>query len=466
MGSIILSLLILLTVSTALFQPWIGIVSYYLLALLGPQYMWPWVFSSIRTSFLVALFTIIGIGVKIIAGKFDFRFLKTRQNLCLLVLLVFIVASFFYGAYSAQSRAQPSVKDPNAIFVNTCKIFFYYFCATLVVNDVKRLRFLFYALVVTTVCLVYWANVQYVTGNWVQFNAGRLMGPNLQGSIYGDENAFGMLFAAGLPFVFYAGTLARIKWLRYALWMIIPFGMHAIFLTASRGALLGLGAGSVLMMLQAKKKWLLLLLLPILLFFFQWQAGSVMKGRSATISSYEGESSAESRLIAWEAGMRMVQDHPLVGVGIGSFMTAFPSYVDAKPIIAHNTLVQYAAESGIVAGACYLLIAYLFFANNVRTRRLLEGGSKDGPPDVVETINKACCASFAAFFTCSMFLSLNTYEVFFYLLVLGNSLTLLASERVSEAVPLTVEYEPGKEVTDRNEKVVPLSSSSLGVNRG
>ncbi len=57
-----------------------------------------------------------------------------------------------------------------------------------------------------------------------------------------------------------------------------------------------------------------------------------------------------TELTAWEGGLRMVMSHPLTGVGLSSFITALPDYIESRHMVAHNTLVQFAAESGVGAG--------------------------------------------------------------------------------------------------------------------
>jgi hypothetical protein len=46
MGKVLLAILIFSAGGMALVRPWIGINSYYLLAILGPQYIWWWNFQG------------------------------------------------------------------------------------------------------------------------------------------------------------------------------------------------------------------------------------------------------------------------------------------------------------------------------------------------------------------------------------------------------------------------------------
>ena len=74
------------------------------------------------------------------------------------------------------------------------------------------------------------------------------------------------------------------------------------------------------------------------------------------------------RVNIWAAGLRMVVDHPLIGVGYGQFSSYVPSYfqvLGSIPLdsglrsagsIAHNTFLSVAAELGLVGLTLYLLV--------------------------------------------------------------------------------------------------------------
>ena len=69
------------------------------------------------------------------------------------------------------------------------------------------------------------------------------------------------------------------------------------------------------------------------------------------------------RLAHWVAGLLMFRDHPLIGVGIGNYASAYPKYAQGIFVIplghAHNYYINIAAEAGIIglAGLLAFLIA-------------------------------------------------------------------------------------------------------------
>jgi len=430
---VILAILIFVTAFFSLTNPWIGINAYYLLALMVPQNIWWWGFEGLRVSFVVACFALAGIAFSLFKKKFDPNFLSTRLNLWVLLLWIFVVASYYFGPYVPSFHAEGI--SPDMLFSMSNKMFLFYFCATLAIDNPKKLGYLIFIYVFATIYLIYWANLQYFTANWDQFNMGRLMGPRSLdgGSIYEDENMFAMFFVTGLPFLYYMSIEVNRKWLRYVLWAIIPLGWHAIFMTASRGGLLGLVVIIMLAIVKSRRKMLAIPLVLLFMVFYQMQAGTTMKVRGELIAGYEGEGSAQQRLSAWRGGVGMVLAHPVTGVGLGSFITALPKFADTNPRVAHNTFVQYTAESGVGAGFSFLMIVAVFLKNCRAVKTWCRNHMEHEESKVLDNYNDAVFVSFAGFIVSSLFLSLNTYEVFFYLLIINNSLSTYC-KRLSEPI--------------------------------
>ena len=124
-----------------------------------------------------------------------------------------------------------------------------------------------------------------------------------------------------------------------------------------------------------------------------------MKERANTIDQYHTDASAEGRLESWRAATRMIADHPLTGVGLASYGPAFPHYSDAQPREAHDTLLQITAESGVIAGAMYILIVLTcivpLWKNGNRLKRDVAEGSA-----TLLMINEATLIGFCGLVVC------------------------------------------------------------------
>jgi O-antigen ligase len=296
------------------------------------------------------------------------------------------------------------------------------------IDDEKKAHFLAIVIAFSVVYLTCWANDQYLSGSQI----GRIHGPPAitdLGAIYSDENAFAMLFVTGLPFLYYLGIYYKNKIIRYGLWMVIPLGWHAVFLTGSRGGLIGLAVTLLMVALRSPKKILGALVIPVFVVAYVYQAGDIMKGRMQTLGDYESEPSAESRTEAWDAALNMVASHPITGVGLASLGPAFPDFSDKKPREAHNTFLQISAESGLSAGVLYLLIVASCLYG-LWKRDGVEKGS------LIYLLKEATLVSIIGLEVCALFLSLQVYEIFYYLCLMANVLFYIESKSTRHVLRL------------------------------
>lgn len=421
MGLIVLSFVMGGAV-VALMSPWVGIIDGYACILLGPQVLWWWAFNGLRYFFVIALCTGLGSLGSYFKGQIDFRWLKTRQNLYLFIWWFFIILSYCFGPY-IDGGPGPRYFQPTYILGVACNSFLFYYLSTLCITDEKKFKCMCIVIITASVYYIYWINNRYLSGHY-----GRLGGPKaINADQYGDQNNLAMFFVISLPFLYYLGFAFKNKVYRYITWLIIPFGWHAIFLTGSRGGLLGLGVTSFVSAFRNPNKFWGYMLISTLIIAFIWQGGPVMKDRAATLETMENgqvDESAQGRLDSWAAASKMILAHPVTGVGIASFGVAFPDFSRNHPREAHNTYFQIAAESGVVA-----VIGYLSFI--LSTIKLLwqkqpscirDADHTDQHYDFVELMHNAILVAWVGFAVCACFLSLQVFEQFFYLAILSNFL--------------------------------------------
>jgi putative inorganic carbon (HCO3(-)) transporter len=416
MAAVLIYGLILVNAFLSLTAPWIGVVLSYLFALLTPQNIWWWAFGDLRPVYWIIVPTLVGFAIALLRGRVALSGLATRPNLLVAILWASFTMSYYLGPYVDVVNAW-RFYDPSQVFSNMQKTLLMYFVAAALLDDSRKLKFALLVIIVTTAYMTYWANAQYL----FEGVYGRLHGPNslYGGSIYDDENIFATLFVVSFPFLYYFGKYVRSKPLAWAAWLIIPFAWHAIFLTASRGALIGVSSVLVVFALRQKRILFGAMVIAAFVLAFVWQAGTVMKDRSRTITEYNSDTSASSRIDAWEAATDMISAHPLTGVGLASFGQAFPSYSSKRPRIAHNTFLQIAAEDGIVAGITYMVLVASTI-NRLRKNAAKFKRSSDGEAHLYYCASEACLLGLVGFFACSVFLSLEQFELLYYLLAIAN----------------------------------------------
>ena len=411
---------------TALARPWVGVVAAYMFVVLAPQFIWWWAFEGTRPVLWTLVPTLIGIIVLQLRGNLNLARLKTTRNLFLFILWVCFIFSSYAGPYvdvvGSPFRWLP-VEMVRGLVNN---IFLLYFMAILVIDSAKKLQYLAVIMLVSTVYLTYWINDQY----FFQGAVGRIGGPtSVDGSgTYADENIFSMLFVTGLPFLYYFGLYFKRKIFRFGLWLLIPWGWHGVFLTGSRGGLVGLGVTMLIITLRSSKRMIGIGMILLFAVAYQYQAGETMKSRAETITD-EQESSTATRLTAWKTAIKMIEDNPLTGVGLASFGVAWLDYSWSKPHEAHNTFFQTAAEAGLIAGIMYLLIVFTTVIDLWKRGSAFRRSNSTYEGNFFYCFNEALLTSFIGLVICSLFLSLQVYEIFYFFCVSSSVLVFLDEEK-------------------------------------
>lgn len=420
----IVAMMVCAVVSLA--YPWIGVLYGYLFVVLTPQAIWWWDFTGVRATFWVIVPTCIGVLIALARRRLDIEILKNKRNLYILLLWMAVILSYFFGAY-INTISPYRFTIPAVTLSRFNKIFFFYFVACLCIDTEKKARALYIVMLVSFAYLTYWAIDQYLTGHWF----GRLSGPvSITGAgLYGDQNDFAMAFVVAQPFFWYFGLNQKKRLWRWAWWMMIPLSWDAVFLTGSRGGFLGLVTTVAFIVLRSRRKLLGLALIPAFLVVFSLEGGPVMKTRVLSIDHYHKSASAEDRLHSWRAAERMIASHPLTGVGIASYGPAFPYYSKHHPREAHDTFLQITAESGVLAGAMYVLIVlslvHSLWKNGTELKRKMPSGALSNEL----MINEAVMIGFIGLVVCSIFLSLQEFEIFYVLNVLGNTVIFLKTKQ-------------------------------------
>ncbi|HEY7333390.1 MAG TPA: O-antigen ligase family protein [Bryobacteraceae bacterium] len=175
--------------------------------------------------------------------------------------------------------------------------------------------------------------------------------------IFANPNEVAYSLVILLPIAAYLaishGWIARI-----ALLCISAAYLVAIFVTFSRGGLIGLGAAAAVYAWRKRSAWLLILLICA-------GVGSAILGvehwsRGQDFSDLNQDVSFQERIATSEAGIRMFLDHPLLGVGIACSIVAWPLYAPnglytRGALITHNTVVQSLSETGILGFVPFML---------------------------------------------------------------------------------------------------------------
>jgi len=188
----------------------------------------------------------------------------------------------------------------------------------------------------------------------------------------------GVLLVGALFFVAY---LAHVSWRR--VWWMIPavtVTIAALALTYSRNAWLGLVAGILGLLATAHRAGRILLVLVSLALVAALASPASVVERARSIIDLQDQS-IRDRVAMWRAGLAMIADHPLLGVGPGEVRAWYPHYRRPEAVRPstghlHNSAIHIAAERGLPALAAWVWLWIVFFRE---TGRVLGRLGRDRP---------------------------------------------------------------------------------------
>jgi len=175
-----------------------------------------------------------------------------------------------------------------------------------------------------------------------------------------NPNDFALVLAIGIPMAYYLATSGgiRIQILRWAYWLFCPIAAITILITGSRGGFIAMSIGILFLIATYPKKELKtklgLLVIGITVLLFAWQL--IPEANLLRIMSLGDElrfGKLGGRRIILEAGMKVFWESPIIGMGIGTFISAVG--VATSWNVAHNVFLSVLVEGG--------MIGFMFFSS-------------------------------------------------------------------------------------------------------
>ncbi|AAZ26943.1 O-antigen ligase family protein [Colwellia psychrerythraea] len=272
------------------------------------------------------------------------------QHWMLLGLIPLIVVSGFLNG-----SGMDGVEQARKLFISAIiPLFLYSSCIT----SIKRQHILMLICIVAALFMVHNGHTQqtgYLGYGWAldTHSVGYLSLGEKRITYLGffnDPNDLGMFLVMNIPFTLYFYTKGNFLTKVTMLAALTALG-YGIYLTGSRGTMLGVGAllGIYWLVMSAGPKLFIAaaILSPI--------AATVITSLQSNI-----DSSIDGRLEAWYAGILMLISNPIFGVGTGNFM-------EEHERVAHNSYIHIAGELGIPGYSLWggalvftALVGYLF----------------------------------------------------------------------------------------------------------
>lgn len=426
MVKLALYLALLVSVLTISSAPWIAAFTYSIVSVMQPQYIWFWAFDGISAFKLSAGITILAWFWHLLQGNINWEVYKSGQFKGVVALMIIMHLS---NALTPFASYFSLVSGDLVVSIFTTITIMYFFVLPLI-NRKDTIKYFGYMYVFITVYYAYWANDHYFSNNWGMFEMGRLKGP--QFSPYQDGNVTSIVLTTGLGFVMFGARYFKNKVVRYALLASIPFIWHALILFASRGALLSAASVTLFFALVIKSKTLNVFIAIGFVAMLVWQGGMLAQRASSTVSASQSNQTDEPlnpRLVSWSVGVGIALEYPILGAGPQRFQYASKYlYPGKSPHVAHNTFLNFSANTGIFAGLIYLSFFWVSFKQFRFVRKTVEEDS------TLNYINLSCMAGLVGYFTGAVFLDLIIFEPFYFLLVLITANYYLAKNSIKPEV--------------------------------
>jgi putative inorganic carbon (HCO3(-)) transporter len=322
------------------------------------------------------------------------------------ILMALALAAFLF---SGQPIRLPPIKLPLGIFLSLTVVAwifspdpwmdgfpqirkFWIFCILLLVFSTLRslavLRWLFLTWAGLAAIAALRGFVQFFTKVEQAHRAGidlyqyyvseRITGFTSHWNTYSAEEMFALLVLAAMLFF---GLRLRKSWI----WILCGVLMAvALYLGWTRAVWLATGAAG-LYLAWFWKRWMVLSL-PLLAVLAFFVSPAVLRERVTSMLRPQQVDSNSFRIIAWNAGIQMIEKHPLLGIGPEGPKYHFKEYVPADTWATrpagfyehlHNVYLQYGAERGIPALLVFLWLMIQILVDFARGLRALPPGPGD-----------------------------------------------------------------------------------------
>jgi O-antigen ligase len=264
-------------------------------------------------------------------------------------------------------------------------------------------------------------------------------GDRLAGTI-GEPNQLAAVLVAGVVLSLALAVVMKDNpLLRIGLVGASGLCLLATFLTLSRAGLIALICAAIASVIVAGR-WrapaaaFALATLAALFVFFAVVASPEQRGRVTQINGGSGRSDI------WTVGWRMVQAHPVRGIGVGQFQTSAvhnqiapgtikrSDLIIATPKVAHNIYLQELSELGIVGLIPFLFILGFSLRCALRAARAFERKKDVG----MELMSRAVVVGLIGILTADFFASEQFSKQLWLLLGLGPALLAMATRSEEE----------------------------------
>ncbi len=215
--------------------------------------------------------------------------------------------------------------------------------------------------------------------------------------VYADPNRAAMSLALVVPLaVAFLARRGSGGWWRTVCAVAGVLAVVAIVFTYSRGGFLGLSVAMAMWALHERRRMRAVLVGTLFVLGLALFAPESFWQRNETVATFHEDASAMGRVHAWQVASRINLDRPLLGVGAGTFIFAWPLYAPpeaSRAYVAHNVFLEVLGELGWVG-----LLFFLVFSSGA-----MGGAFAASRDEGVGWLARGLAAALAGYLVCSLF---------------------------------------------------------------
>lgn len=377
-----------------LFKPYVGVLLWNCFALLNPHRNTWGIAQTVHISLLIALAVLVASLREVIRRQFP----RVREAYLLLGFWAMVSGTTLFAT-------NPTVALPKLAILS--KILLMVFLTCWIVDTRERLRGLIYV-------IAFSIGIYGIVGGIFALATGgkyRVYGPET--SFIADNNSLALALNMTLPFFYYLAQDVRSRWYRLGLRLSFLLIAISVIFTYSRGGFLGLIAVIGFLILKSKLRYRVafLVLAPIFIALAISFLPTQWTSRMNTITTYEQDNSAMSRLHAWRLAWNIAIAHPLTGMGFNAMedKSLYDRYYPDSPTRGdvHSVYFEILSEHGFIVFFTYV---YLMFRCLLTSRRLTQWCLRQSQYNWMKNYADIAQVALLAFLVSGTFLELATFD--------------------------------------------------------
>jgi O-antigen ligase len=189
--------------------------------------------------------------------------------------------------------------------------------------------------------------------------------------MFQDSNEYALVADLWLPLAFLWILSSRPLWERILCCGAFISALMGSTLAASRGGLFGLAVSMLYLVLRSRARVrnslvVAAVVIPILVY------SPVSAIHRLRAPQYGDQLAEQARIIVWKAGLKIIREHPLAGVGLHNFKPRVADYeLPGENVVslAHNTYIEVAAELGVPALVAFVSVLLMSIRSLELSRR-------------------------------------------------------------------------------------------------